>query len=79
MWKSKFNALRRDPSLTETPMKLLPKGPTDPDIEDAWIAEAKRRHQELLDGRVKGIPGEQVFANVRLLQARCNTSSAPNR
>jgi len=45
-------------------------GPPDPDIEKAWIAEAKRRHQELLDGRVKGIPGEQVFANVRALLAR---------
>jgi putative addiction module component (TIGR02574 family) len=46
------------------------EGPRDPDIEDAWIAEAKERHQQLLDGRVKGIPGEQVFANVRTLLAR---------
>ncbi len=46
------------------------EGPPDPEIEGAWIAEAKRRHQELLDGRVKGIPGEQVFANVRALLAR---------
>ncbi len=45
-------------------------GPPEPDIERAWIAEAKRRHQELLKGRVKGIPGEQVFANVRALLAR---------
>lgn len=51
-------------------MKLAPEGPADPDIEGAWIAEAKRRHRELLDGRVKGIPGEQVFANVRALAAR---------
>ena len=54
-------------------MKLLPEGPPDPDIEGvegAWIAEAKRRHQELLDGRVKGIPGEQVLANVRALLTR---------
>lgn len=46
------------------------EGPPDPDIENAWIAEAKRRHRELLDGRVKGIPGEQVLANVRALLAR---------
>ena len=45
-------------------------GPPEPDIERAWIAEAKRRHQELLDGRAKGIPGERVFANVRALLAR---------
>lgn len=46
------------------------EGPPEPDIERDWIAEAKRRHQELLDGRVKGIPGEQVFANVRALLTR---------
>jgi putative addiction module component (TIGR02574 family) len=45
-------------------------GAPEPDIEKAWIAEAKRRHQELLDEHVKGIPGEQVFANVRALLAR---------
>lgn len=45
-------------------------GPSEPGVEDAWIAEAKRRHQELLEGRVKGVPGDQVFANVRALLAR---------
>ncbi len=45
-------------------------GPPESGVEKAWIAEAKRRHQELLDGRVKGIPGEQVFANIRGLLAR---------
>ena len=45
-------------------------GPAESGVENAWIAEAKRRHQELLDGRVKGVPGDQVFANVRALLAR---------
>lgn len=45
-------------------------GAPEPGVEEAWIAEAKKRHQELLDGRVKGIPGEQVFENVRALLAR---------
>ena len=45
-------------------------GSPEPDIEKAWIAEAKRRHQELLAGRVNGIPGVQVYANVRALLAR---------
>lgn len=45
-------------------------GPPEPGVEKAWIAEAKRRHQELLEGRVKGIPGEQVFTIVRTLLAR---------
>ncbi len=45
-------------------------GPPEPGVEKAWIAEAKRRHQELLDGRVKGVPGEQVFEKVQALLAR---------
>lgn len=45
-------------------------GPPEPDVEEAWIAEAKKRHQELLDGRAKGVPGEQVFARVRGILAR---------
>jgi len=45
-------------------------GPPESGVEEAWIAEAKRRHQELLDGRVKGVPGGQVFENVRALLAR---------
>ena len=45
-------------------------GPPESDVENAWIAEAKRRHQELLDGRAKGVPGDQVFARVRALLAR---------
>ena len=45
-------------------------GPPESDVEQAWIAEAKRRHQELLDGRVKGVPGEQVFENIRALLER---------
>ena len=45
-------------------------GPPESGVENAWIVEAKRRHQELLDGRVKGVPGDQVFAKVRALLAR---------
>ncbi len=45
-------------------------GTPEPGIEKAWIAEAKRRHQKLLDGRVKGMPAEKVFSNVRAIFAR---------
>lgn len=45
-------------------------GPPEPDVERAWIAEAKKRHLELLDGRARGIPGDQVFARVREILAR---------
>jgi putative addiction module component (TIGR02574 family) len=39
--------------------------PAEPGVEQAWIAEAKRRQHELLEGKVKPVPGEQVFANLR--------------
>jgi len=40
-------------------------GPPDTDVERAWTAEAKRRHQEIIEGRVQTIPGEQVFEHLR--------------
>jgi hypothetical protein len=40
-------------------------GPGDPGVERAWLEEAQRRHQEVVDGTVQPIPGERVFANLR--------------
>jgi len=40
-------------------------GPEEDGVEQAWLEEAERRHRELLDGKVQGIPGEQVFENLR--------------
>jgi putative addiction module component (TIGR02574 family) len=40
-------------------------GPEDAGVEQAWLEEAERRHRELLDGKVQGVPGEQVFENLR--------------
>lgn len=37
----------------------------DADVERAWLMEAQRRHREVLDGKVKPVPGEGVFENVR--------------
>lgn len=31
----------------------------------AWLDEAARRHREILEGKVRGIPADQVFANLR--------------
>lgn len=47
-------------------------GPSDVDVdvENAWIAEAKRRHRELVEGQVKGIPGKQAFETLRARLAR---------
>ena len=39
--------------------------PADADVERAWLEEAQRRHRELVEGKVKGIPGERVFENLR--------------
>lgn len=40
-------------------------GPADSDVERAWIDVAKRRHRELVEGKVKPVPGDQVFEKVR--------------
>jgi hypothetical protein len=34
---------------------------TPPDIREKWIAVAKRRAAELAEGKVEGIPAEDVF------------------
>jgi putative addiction module component (TIGR02574 family) len=40
-------------------------GPADADVETAWLKEAQRRHQEIVEGKVQPVPGERVFANLR--------------
>lgn len=40
---------------------------TDSAIQDVWLAEAKRRRDEVLDGSVKPISGEEALAQVRQL------------
>ena len=39
--------------------------PTQEDIERLWAEEAERRIDELDSGKVKPIPGEQVFTEIR--------------
>ncbi len=39
--------------------------PPDHDIDKKWIGVAKRRLQEIRSGKVKPVPGEEVFAKVR--------------
>jgi len=38
--------------------------PAEADVERAWLEEAQRRHRELVEGKVKGVPGERVFENL---------------
>ena len=35
------------------------------EIEKLWLAEAKRRFQELREGVVQGVPARDVFAQLR--------------
>lgn len=39
--------------------------PPDLGVDRKWVKVAKRRLEELRSGRVKGIPGVKVFAEVR--------------
>jgi putative addiction module component (TIGR02574 family) len=39
--------------------------PPDPEIDRKWAAVADRRLKELRSGRIKPIPGEEVFARIR--------------
>ena len=40
-------------------------GPEDDGVEQAWLEKAEKRHRELIDGKVQGIPAERVFENLR--------------
>ena len=42
----------------------------DPEIDKKWAVVAKRRLAELRSGRVKPVPGEEVFARIRQRLAR---------
>lgn len=39
--------------------------PADPNVERAWLETAQRRYRELVDGKIKGVPGPLVFARLR--------------
>ena len=40
-------------------------GPADDDVDGAWLKEAQRRYQEVVEGKVPPVSGERVFANLR--------------
>ena len=39
--------------------------PADTDVEQAWLTEAQRRHREIAEGKVRPVPAQQVFDNLR--------------
>lgn len=40
-------------------------GPADADVEHAWLIEAQRRHREIVEGKVKPVPAQRAFQNLR--------------
>lgn len=38
-------------------------GPPDADVQAARLEEAQRRHREIVEGKVRPVPGERGFAN----------------
>ncbi|HAA30467.1 MAG TPA: acyl-protein synthetase [Cyanobacteria bacterium UBA8553] len=40
---------------------------TDPAIKTAWVTEAKKRRDEVRNGTIQPIPGEEALAQVRQL------------
>jgi putative addiction module component (TIGR02574 family) len=45
-------------------------------IDAIWAEEAERRMQEIRDGKVQPIDGEQVMRELRVRRRRCPTSGA---
>ena len=39
--------------------------PTDEEIDRIWAEEAERRVSQIQEGKVKLVPGEEVFAKIR--------------
>jgi hypothetical protein len=39
--------------------------PADPNIERAWLETSQRRYRELVERKVKGVPGPLVFERLR--------------
>jgi hypothetical protein len=39
--------------------------PADANVEFAWLETSQRRYRELIEGKVKGVPGPLVFDRLR--------------
>jgi putative addiction module component (TIGR02574 family) len=64
------SALALPPHLRATLVDLLleslvPKTLNQEEIDAAWIKEAERRSQDIDEGKVTPIPGEEVLARLR--------------
>lgn len=45
--------------------RLISSLDSDPEIEEAWVAEAGRREAEISDGSVAAVPGDDALARLR--------------
>lgn len=43
---------------------------TDPVIQEAWVTEAKKRRDEIREGMIQSVSGEEALAQVRRLLER---------
>jgi hypothetical protein len=39
--------------------------PIDAEVDRAWLEEARKRHQELVEGKAEPVAGDRVFENLR--------------
>jgi hypothetical protein len=39
--------------------------PADANVEREWLETSQRRYRELVEGKVQGVPGPQVFQRLR--------------
>jgi hypothetical protein len=39
--------------------------PADPNVERAWLEASQRRYRDLVEGKIKGVPGPLVFEQLR--------------
>jgi putative addiction module component (TIGR02574 family) len=60
----KLSAREREEFAEWYEARLAHVGP-DPEIDKLWAVEIDRRLEEVRSGKVQGIPGEQVMAEMR--------------
>ena len=49
--------------IVDTLLRTL--NPPDPEIDQKWAAVAKRRLEEMRSGKVRPVPGDEVFAKIQ--------------
>lgn len=38
---------------------------SDPEVVKLWVAEAERRYEDYLEGRVEAVPGDEALRRIR--------------